>query len=185
MSLNKLSKRYAKSLLDLSIQEGALEQVYQDIKVFNEHCEDCNDLYLLLKSPIVKSDRKWKIIRSLYEKHFTKISMNFLSIIVRKKREFYLKEISSEFIKQYKAYKNIVSAKLTTAVKVGDKVKSKVEAYVNAQVGKDVQLDLEVDESLIGGFVLEFDNNLYDSSISHQLKKLRKEFSKNLYIKKI
>ena len=92
----------------------------------------------------------------------------------RKKRGLFKKEISFEFIKQYKAYKNIVSAKLTTAVKVGDKVKSKVEAYVNAQVGKDVQLDLEVDESLIGGFVLEFDNNLYDSSISTSIEKIKK-----------
>ena len=34
-------------------------------------------------------------------------------------------------------------------------------------------------------FSNDTNNNLYDTSISHQLKVLRKEFSKNLYIKKI
>ena len=111
--------------------------------------------------------------------------MNFFAIVIKKKREFYLKEIADQFIRQYKDYKNVVSAKLVTAVKVSDNVKSKIEAYVNSRVDKKVDMEHIVDKDLIGGFVLEFDNNLYDTSISHQLKVLRKEFSKNLYIKKI
>ena len=175
MSLNKLSKRYAKSVLDLAIEDGQLEQVYQDIKLFYDNCNECNELYLLLKSPIVKSDKKLKIVRSIYEKHFSKISMNFFAIVIKKKREFYLKEIAEQFIRQYKDYKNVVSAKLVTAVKVSDDIKSKIEAYVNSRVDKKVDMEHIVDKDLIGGFVLEFDNNLYDTSISHQLKVLRKE----------
>jgi len=38
---------------------------------------------------------------------------------------------------------------------------------------------------LIGGFVIEFDDKLYDASVAHKLELLRKEFSVNQFEKKM
>ncbi len=46
-----------------------------------------------------------------------------------------------------------------------------------------VKLTEEVDEDLIGGFVLEFDDKQFDASIQRQISNLKKEFEVNLYIK--
>jgi F-type H+-transporting ATPase subunit delta len=42
-----------------------------------------------------------------------------------------------------------------------------------------------VDEALIGGFVLEFNNNLLDASIARDLKDIKKQFLNNEFISKI
>ena len=55
MTLNKLTKRYSASLLNLAIEEGQLERVNQDIEIFYSNCCECSDLYKLLKSPIIKN----------------------------------------------------------------------------------------------------------------------------------
>jgi len=185
MSLNKLTKRYSTALLDLAVEEGQLERVHQDIEMFYSNCCECSDLYKLLKSPIIKNDKKLKVLRKIYEKGFSKITMNFISLVMKKRREYYLKEIAFSFINQYREYKNIVSAKLITAIEISDEVKSKVKDYVHTKSRKNVHLEHFVDEKMVGGFVLEFDDHLYDASISHQLNILKKGFKKNLYIKKI
>ena len=46
-----------------------------------------------------------------------------------------------------------------------------------------IELTEELDEKLIGGFVLSFDDKQLDASILRQIKNLKKEFDINLYIK--
>jgi hypothetical protein len=41
-----------------------------------------------------------------------------------------------------------------------------------------MELETEVDEKLIGGFVLEFNNNLVDASILRDLKDIKKQFTR-------
>ena len=48
-----------------------------------------------------------------------------------------------------------------------------------------VELTTKVDEALIGGFVLEFNNNLLDASIARDLKDIKKQFLNNEFISKI
>ncbi|MEY3055838.1 MAG: synthase subunit delta, partial [Bacteroidota bacterium] len=48
-----------------------------------------------------------------------------------------------------------------------------------------IELTTKTDESLIGGFVLEFNNNLVDASIARDLKDIKKQFLNNEFISKI
>ena len=51
----RIASRYAKSLIDLAIEQGKLDIVLEDINAFVEATKN-RDFILLLKSPIVKSD---------------------------------------------------------------------------------------------------------------------------------
>jgi len=44
---------------------------------------------------------------------------------------------------------------------------------------KTIQLDTKIDPVLIGGFIIEFDGKLYDSSVAYQMNKLKHSFSNN------
>ena len=41
----------------------------------------------------------------------------------------------------------------------------------------------QIDPSLIGGFVLEFDNKRYDASVASKLNDLKSDFNKNQYVR--
>ena len=62
MRSTKVAARYAKSLIDLAIEQNKLEDTYQDMCLIHKVCEDNRDFELLLASPIVKSDKKAKIL---------------------------------------------------------------------------------------------------------------------------
>lgn len=93
----------------------------------------------------------------------------------------YLPEIMEEFIEQYKKMKHISTVKLVTATSLGAESISKIKQKLVASEATDdhVELLTTVDPDLIGGFVLDFGDRLYDASVAHKLEQLKKEFAKN------
>jgi F-type H+-transporting ATPase subunit delta len=186
MSVQRIATRYAKSLIDLAQEQGKLEKITEDVKSFREVCKN-RDFYLLLKSPIVKPDKKEQIFKKLFTGKYDNLTLSFLHILLKKGREENLKDIADEFIEQYKVIKHISTVRLTTAVKMSDDLVKNIREKLAASDATDEKVELiaKVDPNLIGGFVIEFDDKLYDASVSHKLGILKKEFKDNLYISQI
>ena len=53
MISSKITKRYAKSLIELSIERGQLTNSYNDLVLVNKVCAENSDFTLMLKSPII------------------------------------------------------------------------------------------------------------------------------------
>ena len=86
----------------------------------------------------------------------------------------------------YNDHKGIKVARLKTAVKIDDSIRKEIEkVIIDNTKAKTIELTSEVDADIIGGFVLQYEDKLFDGSISGSLEDLRREFSKNIYIKKI
>jgi F-type H+-transporting ATPase subunit delta len=182
----RLASRYAKSLLDLAIERGQLEQAYADMQVMQRICKGNPDFVSLLRSPIVKADAKRKIIEAVTKEEITTLTTAFNALLVSKGRESILPEVITAFISQYKAYKNIHTVKLITAIPVSDGVKTAIINQVKKAGGlQNVELDEKVDESLVGGFVLQVGDQLVDASISYDLKEIARQFENNDFIYKI
>jgi F-type H+-transporting ATPase subunit delta len=77
--------------------------------------------------------------------------------------------------------------RLTTASPLSDAVVADIKQRLTSSVhtSDNVDLAVKVDPELIGGFVLEFDDKIYDASIAQKLDELRKGFVGNLYISQI
>lgn len=184
MSAIRIANRYAKSLLDLAQDTKVLETINKEVRELNQLIEEQRDLYLLVKSPIVSEDKKSKIFHQLLEKQVSELMMTFLDVVIRKKREPYLLDIFAAFIEQYNALNNITPVTLTTAVAVGEDFEKAVIELMQKEYNKQtIELTTAVDESLVGGFVLQFEDKRLDASVAHQLEDLRKEFHKNIQFK--
>ena len=184
MSVNRISSRYAKSLLDLAIERNELDAVKADVDQFVRTLES-RDLYLLLKSPIINASKKQQIIHAVFDQKIGKTLLAFLDIIIRKSREMYMPEIARDFVAQYKSHKKISTVVITTAVQPDAAFLAEIQKKLLASKITMDQLDLvtKVDPSLIGGFIIEVGDKLYDASIAHNLDSFQKEFVGNQYVK--
>ena len=97
MSVQRIATRYAKSLLDLSLEKDILESVKDDMVLFNKVCLQNNDFVLLLKNPIVPNSTKGKVMKEIFSGKVQELTEKFLDIVLRKDRESYLPEIGREF----------------------------------------------------------------------------------------
>ena len=182
----RLAARYAKSILDLSIEKGQLEDVYKDMLLLQDTCRGSREFVNLLRSPIIKSDKKGKILDAILDGKISPLTAAFIKLLLNKERESNLPEIAAAYIDQYKTYKGIQVVKLTTAVPVGDEVKKAIlEKVQSVQNGHQIELDTAVREELIGGFILEIGDRMVDGSIAHELNNIRKQFQNNDFIYKI
>jgi len=179
----KVASRYAKSLLGIAVEQNNLEEVHNDMQMISKVCNDNNELVLLLKSPIVNTDKKKAILSEIFGKKISQISSTFISIILNKRRENILPAIAEAFIFIYKEHKNITTAIVTTAIALTDAQKKAVVKLLNAQGKENVELKEIVNGEIIGGMILRVGDKQVDESIKRKLTNLEMEFDENPYVK--
>jgi F-type H+-transporting ATPase subunit delta len=177
------ANRYAKALLTLAIEKGKLEEVRNDMKLVNSVCNSTAEFITFLQSPIIKSDKKRTILKSVFEGKVNELTISFLTILTDKRRESLIKDISIAFDEQYKKHKNILTAVITSASGIDEHTRNKVVELVKSTTTAEVELIEKTDKSLIGGFLLKMQDKQLDASVLRKLNDLRKNFSENLYIK--
>jgi F-type H+-transporting ATPase subunit delta len=179
----RLAGRYAKSLIDLAVEKNQLEAVYKDMLYLQSMMQGSRELVNFLRSPVIKGDKKQKIMDALTQGRITELPAAFIRLLISKTREEHLPEIVGSFITLYNAMKGIHKVKLTTAEPVSEPLKEAIVSRIKKDTTlKNIELDAQVDPALIGGFVLEFDNNLVDTSIARDLRDIKKQFNKNIYV---
>ncbi|KAA2245623.1 ATP synthase F1 subunit delta [Chitinophaga agrisoli] len=181
----RLASRYAKSLVDLAVEKGQLEAVHADMLVLQQIAQGNRDVTNLLKSPIIKPDKKQKILAAILEGKVSPIITAFINLLVVKGREGNLPEIATEFLQQYNKLKNISKVKITTAVPLDPAILGAIKQKVAAGTDRIVEMETAVEPDLIGGFVLETDDKLFDASIQRDLKDIKKQFTENIYVPEI
>lgn len=173
MSIETIASRYSKSLIELGLQYNNLNEIYNDMISFKLALQN-RDLLLMMRSPIVKSDKKQQVINAIFNNDLQKITYGFINLILKKGREKYLPQIVNEFVKQYNFLKKSITATVITAQPVDDAFLEKVKSKF--PTGFTVQLSNEVDPSIIGGFVIKFGDTYYNASVAHHLKKIKSSF---------
>ena len=182
----RLATRYAKSLIDLSIEKDQLEKVFADMQWLQALCKGNSDFVNVLRSPIIKSDKKEKIIDAVTTGNISEITKAFTHLMIRKGRESNLPEVAAAFIAQYKVEKNIYTIKLTTATALSDDLKNAIVNQVKAISNmQNIELETAVNDKLIGGFVLQTGDQLIEASIAYDLKEIARQFENNDFIYKI
>lgn len=184
MKESRLTKRYAKALFDFAVEQAQQDTINADMKMLSGVCHTNRDFQLLLISPIIKADKKQNIINSLFENKINKISLMYLRIIIRKRRESHIKGIAERYQYLYNEYKCIKTAVLKTSISIDESMKIKAKEIIKKYTNCEALLIEEVKKELIGGFVLTIDDKQYDASIKNKIQKLNKEFKVNIYEKR-
>jgi len=186
MSAIKLASRYARALLEFAVSKEKLDEVYQDQLYLLKSVKASKDFSHMLGSPLISSDRKLKALQAVLGGQVNDLTMQFLKLLLRKSREVYVKDVAESFLLQYDEFKHITQVKVTSAAPLEQ---SQVESLLNklkqqAQL-ENINLTTEVDESLLGGFVLQYGDKQYDASIARQVNILKKDLESNEYLRKL
>ncbi|MBA4299509.1 F-type H+-transporting ATPase subunit delta [Algoriphagus alkaliphilus] len=187
MSNHRVAYAYAKSLMELAIERGQLEEVYQDFLHLVNLAKSNRDFELAMRNPTVSSDKKLKILKALFEKRgTTNTTLAFFEILCRKNREEALIDIAKEFQAQYQLHNSIQVAEVTTTFPLDDNLRAEFTKIVLEISGmKTVKLIEKINPDLIGGFILRVNDRQLDESLSSKLRELRAQFAVNLYESKI
>jgi F-type H+-transporting ATPase subunit delta len=182
----RLATRYAKSLIDLAVERDQLEKIFADMQWLQQVIKSSRDFSNLLKSPIIKPNKKQQVIEAILKGNVSDVTALFVRLLIAKGRESNLPEIIRAFVDQYKEYKNIYTVNLATATPLSDDLKNAIIDQIRkTSEMQNIELELTVNEDLIGGFVLQAGDKLIDASVAYDLKQIARQFENNDFVYKI
>lgn len=168
-----VASRYAKSLLDLSIEQNSVDKVNNDMVSLSEICAESKDFVNLLNNPIIHATKKIDVFNVLFEGKMEVVSVNFLNLITKNNRANILPTIAKSFIKLYKEYKGIVDVVITSAETLDSDTKAKILDKIKPIVKGDIALVEKIDPALLGGFIVNIEDKQIDASVASQLTNLK------------
>ncbi|MDQ3192141.1 MAG: ATP synthase F1 subunit delta [Bacteroidota bacterium] len=178
-----VASRYAKSLLDLALEQAKIEQVKEDMQYIVDACRESKDFSNFVKNPIIKTDKKIAVFKEVFAGKVGDLSQAFIELLCKKRREQNVEDIAKEFLKQYNKHKQVMTAVITSASGIDENIRQRVLKMITDSTKWEVELVEKVNPDFIGGFTLQFDDKRIDTTLLHKLEKLKREFKENPYIK--
>ncbi|MBO1307487.1 F0F1 ATP synthase subunit delta [Enterococcus sp. 669A] len=180
MKLDKytVGKRYGKALFELAVEKQAIDDIYQDLLTIRQIFKKVPDLGNILSDVRLTGDEKEAIMQK-FAQGFEGVVNNFLWVVYEYNRVDDLLFMIDEYERRYDSLNQVALGTITTAVPISKEKQQEIEAKVADIFGyKTANLTPVVDESIIGGVIVEADHQVIDGSLASQLNGLRAALSK-------
>ena len=166
--------RYAQALFDLALETKALPAVEADVVALKAALVESAELRRVLASPVFPAEAKAKVLTALAAKaEFGAVTAKFLGVIAANRRADALPAAIASFQRLAAAYRGVVAAEVTSAVKLSAAQLKAVKASLQTAIGKAPEITAKVDPAILGGLKVRVGSRLFDASLRSKLDSLK------------
>ncbi len=173
MRHGRVAQRYAEALLGAAAEAGVEEAVSQDLAMVQRAIAGSTDLQLLLKSPVIKQDRKREALKAIFEGRVSATTLVFLDLVTEKGRESALPFIIKRFGELRDVTLGILRMRVTSGTDLSDDQKKALTERFAALTQKTIDMTVDTDPALKGGFLARVGDTVFDGTIKRQLEMMR------------
>ncbi|AFY77094.1 MAG: F0F1 ATP synthase subunit delta [Hydrococcus sp. C42_A2020_068] len=168
----EVAEPYAQALMAVAQSNNLTDRFGDDIRVLIDLIESSQDLSEFLANPVVKDPDKKAILRRIARESHPYL-VNFLMLLVDKRRVIFLKKICEQYLELLRKLKNAVLAEVISATELNERQRQAVSDKVRALTGAQaVELKTKIDPDLIGGVIIKVGSQVYDASLRGQLRRI-------------
>ena len=185
MSANKsfsteTSERYSRALFEVAKEAGDLEKMEIDIKSFKYFLKNSSELKNFFNNPTQSIGNQNNVNKLLSEKlDFSKNLKNFFSLLIEKRRIFFVSKIVDSFLKLCSKKRGEVKASIISSKELSETELENISKDLSSSMGSVIKFDYKIDKELIGGFKLQLGSFMIDTSIKNKLKKFEQQMIEN------
>ena len=173
MSANAIARRYAKALVQLAAEEGAVDKFTSELAKVEALFAGHPELGALLSNPAYAIESKLETLKEVAEKlGLSDTIRNFLLLIQERSRISCLPAISSSYSILADELSGVVRPVVTSALPLDEGRISEIRSALEKSTGKKVILQINIDPSLIGGIVTKIGDKVLDGSVKTQLTRI-------------
>ena len=150
MSVSALSRRYAKALVELGVEQKAVEAYGDELAKVKDVLSQEELLRQLLDSPTLDLVKKEAMLADLCKLlELSEGMVKFLGLLLSKGRLCFLSQIEDDYRSQSDDLSGIMAAKITSAIELDDVQQQAIASSLEKKTGKQVAITVEVDAGLI------------------------------------
>ena len=165
--------RYARALFELASEKGTVDdwlvQLDLAVQVLND-----DEFRALLNHAEVSLLRKREAVEAVLAE-VDPMVQNLISLLVARGSGGVVGDVYDNYTRLVDIAKGRQRVELTSAVELEDNQIDKIKVFVEGLVKKEVVIHTSVDESILGGIVIQIGDQLLDGSTKTQLEGLRKQ----------
>ena len=166
--------RYSKAIFQIAEKSNNLSNLKDDMDSIISAHKSSDDFKNLISNPLINNSDKKEILSIVISKMNEQTS-NLINLLIANKRLSILYDIAHGFNDIYNRENNIERATVITATPISDKIKTQVLKKLQELSNKSVEIENIIDETILGGFILRYENKEYNASFSQRLSKLKSE----------
>lgn len=177
--MSKLANVYAGALFELANETATQQEILNQSVTLREVFLQNPQFIKILSAPMVEKQEKETLLNSTLGKDINKNLLNCLKVMVQRNAALEIVLMLEEFEALYNQQNNIEKVVAITAVALSQEMHNQLTEKLQKVTGKTILLENRVDESCIGGVVLEMSDYQIDDTIAQKLA-LLKEQLKNI-----
>lgn len=164
---------YAEALMSLAKEQNLTEQFGGNVNFILELLQSSTELQDFFTNPFVNAESKKSVLRQLAQSEVHPLFLNFLMLLVDRRRIFALEGVCQQFRVLLRELNNTVLAEVTSTLELTEEQRNAVIQKVQAMTSAaSVELETKIDPSLIGGVVIKIGSQVLDASIRGQLRRI-------------
>ena len=174
MTDHKIAKRYARALLSLAQDKDNVSAVHDDLLGLAETIAECAELQSFLRHPTLTRAQQDDGITAMFEARLNALTFSFVKFLAERRRLAVLPAICTAFEDLYCEAHDILRVTVTSAQALTDAQADSIQTKLAMKYGKTIELDKQVDPSLIGGFTVNVQDAIHDSSVKGKIDTMRR-----------
>lgn len=171
--MNDVSREFSSALFSIAVEEKKVELFEEQLALIKTVFEENPDYAILLSSPNITKEEKDSLLKEAFGSVLSEHLLSFLGILSHQGKIYLLDDCIEDFFSLALNYRNITTAKITSAVELSEEQKSRLLTKLEAITDKKVSMSFEINPQLIGGLTLEVDGKVIDASLLNQIRSIK------------
>ena len=177
MSKSVLANKVGYSLFEVAKENNSLEQVSYELNEVAKVVNESSDFVTLMNNPNLEKIKKINLIDASFT-GVNKYVVNVVKILAGNLQISLINFVLEQFTELFNRYSNSVVVKVESASPLTElQLENLKEKLKNELQLEKVELNNFVDESLLGGFKLTYNNKVVDASIKAKLSAIKAKIS--------
>ena len=177
MSKSVLANKIGYSLFEVARENNSLEQVSYELNEVAKVVNESSDFVTLMNNPNIEKIKKINLIDASFT-GVNKYVVNVVKILAGNLQISLINFVLEQFTELFNRYSNSVVVKVESASPLTElQLENLKEKLKNELQLEKVELNNFVDESLLGGFKLTYNNKVVDASIKAKLNAIKSKIS--------
>lgn len=178
MLMKSVARRYAAAFFNLAQESGQLDEMENQLQIVVDALAANRELKKVFYHKMIQIKDKKEVVKAVFEGRILPTTMNFLFLLIDKKRENYLELIFQQYVILANQARNIMDAGVVSAIELSPADVKDLQGRLSALTGKNVRLKTEVDPKIIGGLVVRVGDRVIDGSVTKRLQMLKSNMIK-------
>ena len=165
-----VSTTYSEAIFDVALEMGCLDDIQREFGFFTKTLVEYPEYFEIIKSPKINISEKKQVIQETFDNQISQTLLNFLKIIIDKKRGSDILEIKKDFDRRVDLHHNVVKATVESVVPLSEEQLNALQAKLNGMTGKKVEIVTLVKPELLGGVLVKMGDQIIDGSVKFKLE---------------